>query len=44
MLSQRQGGGDVRPGPKKELSVRAALMTPVKPMLVGVAWLCGDVI
>ncbi|KAL5490807.1 hypothetical protein EMCRGX_G015992 [Ephydatia muelleri] len=33
VLSQRQGGGDVRPGPKKELSVRAALMTPVKPML-----------
>ena len=34
MLSQR---GGANAGLKKELSVRAALMTPVKPMLVGIA-------
>ena len=28
------GGGGATPGLKKKLSVRASLMTPVKPMLV----------
>ena len=28
------GGGGGRPGMKKSLSIRATLMTPVKPMLV----------
>ena len=31
---EEEGGGGGRPGMKKSLSIRATVMTPVKPMLV----------
>ena len=37
VLSRGQGeGGGAKPGLSKSLSIRISLMTPVKPMLVGV--------